>query len=56
MTLRRPAAENLQPKAFEFSDSNLAQIEDIINKSVILILLLLMMMLEWIVRKYNGFY
>ena len=32
MTLRRPAAENLQPKAFEFSDSNLAIIEDIINK------------------------
>ena len=32
MTLRRPAAENLQPKAFKFSDSNLAQIEDIINK------------------------
>ena len=32
MTLRRPAAESLQPTNFEFSDSNLAIIEDIINK------------------------
>ena len=32
MTLRRLAAENLQPKAFEFSSSNLTIIESLINK------------------------
>tara|TARA_B100001013_G_scaffold144295_1_gene85222 strand:- start:178 stop:771 length:594 start_codon:yes stop_codon:yes gene_type:complete len=32
MTLRRLAEENLQPKAFEFSSSNLTIIESLINK------------------------
>ena len=32
MTLRRFAEENLQPKAFEFSSSNLTIIESLINK------------------------
>ena len=32
MTLRRPAEENLQPKDFEFSVSNLTKIESLINK------------------------
>ena len=32
MTLRRLAEENLQPKAFEFSASNLTIIKSLINK------------------------
>ena len=32
MTLRRPAEENLQPKDFEYSVSNLTKIESLINK------------------------